>query len=114
LELINAEEETRTKILSGLSTEQIEHVASACNRFPVLNIDYELLSTTKEPIKPITSSTENSESDAKLCFTLPPSTSVTLAVRIERIGAVSHFSLSPSTLKNHQIFTFSSFNFFLF
>jgi len=39
---MNAEDDTREKLLDGLTQSQVQDVARACNRFPVISLEYKV------------------------------------------------------------------------
>lgn len=84
-ELINVEDDVRNKILAGLTPRQVEEIADACNRYPVLNVEYDMVTSNNEDIKPTVTKGDEASEDTKRIFTVASGASATLIVRLERV-----------------------------
>lgn len=94
-DLINAEDEERDAVLKGLAQHQIEQVAAMCNRYPVVNVEFDVpgaisvKTVAKEDVK------MDMEDDAAGTSEQPPVTKVytvecgkpaSVVVKLERVA----------------------------
>lgn len=94
-ELINAEDELRDKVLKGFTAQQVEDIAAACNRYPVLNVEYDMVASNNRDGKAVLvkqhaeAAMNDDDEDSKApSFTVSAGSAFTLIVRLERVTSV--------------------------
>lgn len=81
-DLINLEDADRDALLTGLPQTQIQEIAVACNRYPVINVDFDISNAVKKEEPP----KADEESKAGPLFVLSAGKPATLLVNLERVA----------------------------